>query len=72
MGKSTPWPTTTSSPTTHDRSRLRSVEEVAERLNVDPQTVRRLALKGEIRFIRVGRNFRFTDAWIDQFIERQR
>lgn len=38
---------------------LLSTEEVARRLGVDPVTVRRLAQRGELPAVRVGKQWRF-------------
>jgi excisionase family DNA binding protein len=55
----------------HASRDLLTVKQVAERLGVHPDTVRDLALRGEIRFVRVGRQIRFRELWVEEFIERQ-
>jgi excisionase family DNA binding protein len=48
-----------------------TLDEVARRLNVNRETVRRLALAGKIRFIRVGARLRIREAWVEEFINAQ-
>ncbi len=52
---------------------LRTVEEVATRLNVSPQFVRDHATRCEplIPCVRIGSLLRFRDVDIDTFIEQQ-
>jgi len=53
--------------------RLLSAEELADFLGVPRSAVYRLACDGEIAFLRVGRQFRFTPEAVDAFVaERQR
>lgn len=44
--------------------------EVASRLAVNPETVRRLASRGELRFIRVGAELRFAESAIREYLDR--
>lgn len=44
--------------------------EVAALLSVNPETVRRLASRGELRFVRVGSELRFSEAAIRDYLER--
>jgi excisionase family DNA binding protein len=46
-----------------------TIKDVAIRLNVDHQTVRQLIKTGAIRYLRVGRVYRFREAWVDAFID---
>lgn len=44
------------------------VKGAAEYLNCSPKTVYALIARGEIKYYRVGRNYRFTKEMLDQFI----
>lgn len=50
--------------------RLLTVDEVAERLAVHPNTVRRLVERREIRPVRVGRLLRFTPEDLDAYLAK--
>ena len=62
-------------PVTADRDRMLgaplTLRDVAAQLGVHTNTVYRLAERGRIRFVRVGRTYRFRQAWIDDFIDKQ-
>jgi excisionase family DNA binding protein len=45
--------------------------EVAALLSVDPETVRRLASRGLLRFVRVGAELRFPESGIREYLDRQ-
>jgi excisionase family DNA binding protein len=45
--------------------------EVAALLSVNPETVRRLASRQELRFVRVGAELRFAESAIREYLERQ-
>jgi excisionase family DNA binding protein len=50
-----------------------TLQEVAERLRVSLQTVRRLVRTGELKTIKVGRQYRVTHAQLEAFMgQRQR
>jgi excisionase family DNA binding protein len=51
---------------------LYSVREVADRLGVHPETIRRLIHDGRLQAVRVGRVLRVDAAEVDGFIARQR
>jgi excisionase family DNA binding protein len=51
---------------------LLTVDEVAELLKVSRATVRRLAYRGELSFLRIGRAIRFERAALSMFIEKAR
>jgi len=51
---------------------LLTTEDVAEFFRVDVVTVRRMISKGEIAAFRVGGEYRFARADIDDYLERQR
>ena len=46
-------------------------EEVAALLSVNPETVRRLAARGELRFVRVAAELRFAESAIREYLDRQ-
>jgi DNA binding domain, excisionase family len=47
-----------------------TIKDVCRRLNVNHQTVRALIRTGAIHYLRVGRVYRFREAWIQEFIDR--
>lgn len=53
-------------------SSLYSVREVASRLGVHPETVRRLIHDGRLEAVRVGRVLRIHRGELDRFLARQR
>jgi excisionase family DNA binding protein len=50
--------------------RYYTTAELAELVRVHPETIRRAAGRGELRFIRVGRDYRFPESavleWLDE------
>src|ERR1700694_2714999 len=52
--------------------RLLTTEEVAELLRIDPVTVRRLVMRGELTAYRIAGEYRFTEAGVESFVESQR
>jgi excisionase family DNA binding protein len=52
------------------RTRLLTLREVAKYLNVHPVTVYRLVKNGELRGLRVGRDFRFEIKVLEDFVGR--
>ena len=49
-----------------------TLEEVAKLLQVNPYTVTRYCLKGDLEYVRLGhRTLRFKPRWVDEFIERK-
>ncbi len=52
--------------------RMLTTEEVAEVLRIDPVTVRRLVVRGELTAYRIAGEYRFTPTDIDKFVESQR
>jgi len=53
------------------QSRLLTVEEVSEYLNLHPQTVYVMARLGELPVLKVGRAVRFDKVEIDLWIKRK-
>ena len=51
---------------------LYSVRDVANRLGVHPETVRRLIHDGRLDAVRIGRVLRVPQASLDGFLARQR
>lgn len=52
--------------------RLLTTEEVAELLRIEPVTVRRLIMRGELSAYRIAGEYRFTPTDVEQFLESQR
>jgi excisionase family DNA binding protein len=55
-----------------DQPDLLSVREVADRLGVHPETIRRLIHEGRMSAVRVGRVLRVARADVELFVDRQR
>jgi len=53
-----------------DPLKVLDIEEVGQLLSVDPKTVRRLMVRGELRGTRVGKLIRFKRAWVNDYLER--
>lgn len=53
-------------------SELVSVREVARRLGVHPETIRRLIHDGRLEAVRVGRVLRVESSELESFLARQR
>lgn len=51
---------------------LMTIKQVAEALNVDPKTVRRLIKSGEIISHRIGGQHRISAADYERYLSRQR
>ena len=45
--------------------------EVAKLLAVNPETVRRVAARGKLRFVRVEAELRFPESAIREYLDRQ-
>ena len=45
--------------------------QVASLLSVNPETVRRLAARGELGFVRVGAELRFPESALREYLDRQ-
>jgi excisionase family DNA binding protein len=52
--------------------RLLTTEEIAEYLRVDVVTIRRLINRSELSAYRIGGEYRFTEADLDNYLQRQR
>lgn len=48
-----------------------TVEQVAEYLQLHVQTVSRMAQRGELPAVKVGRHWRFRKDWLDAELEQQ-
>lgn len=44
--------------------------ELAERLSVHPETIRRAAARGELRSVRVGTERRYSESAVTEWLER--
>jgi excisionase family DNA binding protein len=51
--------------------RLYSISTVADRLDVSPDTVRRLLARGDLTPIRIGSAVRIAAAELESFVERR-
>jgi len=47
-----------------------STQEVARKLNVSGETVRRMIKEGDIRAIKLGKIYRIHPDWLEDYIER--
>jgi excisionase family DNA binding protein len=56
--------------TSPDAPRLLSIEEVAARLSLHPETVRLFLRKGKINGVKIGRGWRVTPDALADFIKR--
>jgi excisionase family DNA binding protein len=45
--------------------------QVANLLAVNSETVRRLAARGELRFVRIGSELRFLESAVQEYLDRQ-
>jgi excisionase family DNA binding protein len=48
-----------------------TTDEVAALLAVSPETIRRLAARGKLRFVRVAANLRFPESAILDYLSQQ-
>ena len=51
-----------------DSREMLTLKEVARRFNVSQRTVARLAERGQLKALRVGRQWRFEPEWIEQWV----
>ena len=51
--------------------RLLTTEEVGDLLRIDPVTVRRLVMRGELTAYRIAGEYRFTPSNVEKFVESQ-
>ncbi len=51
---------------------LKTSEEIAEILHVDPVTIRRLVNKGDLSAYRIGADYRFAPSDLEDYLQRQR
>ncbi|NQU44529.1 helix-turn-helix domain-containing protein [bacterium] len=50
--------------------KMLSVETVAERFNVSPRTVIRLIERRQIKALRVGRQWRISKEWLEEWLNQ--
>jgi excisionase family DNA binding protein len=55
-----------------ERERYFTVQQVAERLQVNEQTVRRWLREGALKGVRLAERWRVTDGDVREFIDKQR
>ena len=53
-------------------SRLKTMEEAAEYLNISKSSLYKLCSKNELLYRKIGRNNRFTIEDLEEFIQRQK
>lgn len=52
--------------------KMLTLEEVAEQLQIDERTVRRLCTNGDLEFVKIGpKTLRFRPEWVDALIKRK-
>ena len=56
----------------NDSEMFTSVRGAAEELGVHPATMRRMAVRGDLRALRIGKQWITTVAWIEEFRKKQR
>jgi excisionase family DNA binding protein len=49
--------------------RYYTTAQLAELLCVHPETIRRAAGRGELRFVRVGRDYRFSESAVHEWLQ---
>jgi len=52
--------------------RTYTIKQAAEVLQINAETARDLARQGKLQGAKIGRNWRFTEHDLEQFLERQR
>ena len=52
------------------QERIYTISDVAHTLRVSEQVVRKLILNGELRSKRVGRQYRVTQAMLDEYLSK--
>ena len=57
--------------TTHGIERLYTTKHVAELWSAHPETIRRLAAKGELRSVRVGSERRYPESALREYLQRR-
>lgn len=59
-------------PAVEDTVKLLTLEEVADQLQMEPRAVRKLCLRGDLEYVRIGpRTMRFKPEWVDALIKRK-
>jgi excisionase family DNA binding protein len=51
--------------------RYYTTAQLAELLSVHPETIRRAAARGELRFVRVGRDYRFSESAVLEWLSER-
>jgi excisionase family DNA binding protein len=55
-----------------DPIKMLTLEQVAEQLQIEPRTVRKLCARGELEFVKIGpKTLRFKPEWIEALIKRK-
>jgi excisionase family DNA binding protein len=59
-------------PATLDPIKMLTLEQVAEQLQIEPRTVRKLCAQGELEFVKIGpKTFRIKPEWVEALIKRK-
>jgi len=53
-----------------EQEQVYTISDIAKRLRVSEQVVRQLVLSGELRSKRVGRQYRITQAMLDEYLNK--
>ncbi len=54
-----------------EKNEFITVEELAERLKVNPRTIQRIIQRKELPALRVGRQWRFKREWVSEWLEKR-
>lgn len=57
-------------PDSRDQETVYTIAEVAKILRVSEQVVRQLVLSGELRSKKIGRQYRITQAMLDEYLNK--
>ena len=49
-----------------------TVQELAERLALNPETIRREAARGKLSFVRFGKGLRFSESAVREWLESKK
>lgn len=55
-----------------DSTKMLTIDQVAEQLQIRPRAVRNLCTRGELEFVKIGsKTLRFKPEWIEALIQRK-
>ena len=59
-------------PAAADPTKMLTLEQVAEQLQIEPRAVRKLCARGDLEYVKIGpKTLRFKPEWIDALIKRK-